>query len=245
MARQSTPDPVPVLLTRPKAQSQVFARALAARFGDRVQPVITPLMAPVFLTPDLPEGPHAAVIFTSATGVVAAVRLGADLPKRAYCVGRQTAARARKAGFQALSAEGDADALVAAVQADRPSGQVLHLRGEDTRGDVAERLNSAGIETHSVVIYRQEPQAMTPEALDLLASATAVIVPLFSPRTAAVFRGAMPKGSRARLRIAAISAAVAKAAEGLALEAIEVASHPDAEAMLDAVERLLDKRPAP
>lgn len=245
MARQSTPNPVPVLLTRPEAQSQAFAAALAARFGDGVQPVISPLMAPVFLTPALPDGPHAAVIFTSATGVAAAMRLEATLPKRAYCVGNQTAERAREAGFQALSADGDADALVAAVLADRPSGRVLHLRGEDTRGEVAERLNSAGIETDFAVVYRQDPQDMTPEALRLLSSGTTLVVPLFSPRTAALFRSALPKGSQARLRIAAISPAVAKAVEELIFEVLEVARRPDAEAMLDAVARALDSRSAP
>jgi uroporphyrinogen-III synthase len=205
--------------------------------------VISPLMAPVLLAPSLPEGPFAAVIFTSATGVAAAK--GLDLPRRAWCVGGQTAAQARAAGFDAVSADGDAGALVAAVLANPPPGRLLHLRGEETRGDVAERLTAAGLETVSVVVYRQEPQALTEEAQELLVRPGTVILPLFSPRTAALFRAAAPSGLTARLMLVAMSAAVADAAKGIPQEALELARQPDAEGMLEAVGRLLDLRPVP
>ncbi len=248
MARQSTPGPatlgppIPVLLTRPQAQSQTFAAALQARFGDRLRPVLAPLMAPVFLAPALPTGPFAAVIFTSATGVEAGRSL--DLPKRAWCVGAQTAARARAAGFQALSADGDAAALVAAILADPPTGRLLHLRGEEVRGDVADMLNSAGLETFSAVVYRQDPQPLTSEARAVLAENGPVIVPLFSPRTGALFRQALPDDLRADLHFVAMSEAVADAVAGLA-GTVVIARRPDADAMLDAVAVLLEMRPAP
>lgn len=243
MARQSTRTAIPVLLTRPEAASRAFAAALEARFGGKVRPVIAPLMAPVFLMPAMPEGPFAAVIFTSATGVAAVESW--DLPKRAYCVGAQTAARARAAGFDAVSADGDAEALVAAVLANPPTGRLLHLRGEEARGDVAERLTAAGVETVAMTVYRQEPQALTDQALEVLGSGAAVIVPLFSPRTAALFRAAVPERLQARLRLVAMSAAVADALQGMAHEALEVARRPDADAMLEAVGRLLDLRSVP
>lgn len=243
MAKQSTPTVIPVLLTRPEEASRAFASALDARFGGRVRPVISPLMAPVFLSPDLPEGPFAAVIFTSATGVAAA--MGLELPKRAYCVGAQTTAQARLAGFDALSADGNAEALVAAVLAKPPHGQLLHLRGEEARGEVAERLTGAGVKTASVVVYRQEPQFLTDQALGLLGTEGTVIVPLFSPRTAALFQAAVPQALRASLRLAAMSAAVADAAHALPHEALEIARRPDADAMLEAVGRLLDLRSVP
>lgn len=243
MARQSTGNGVPVLLTRPEDASRSFAAALAARFDGQVRPVIAPLMAPVFLTPALPEGPFQAVIFTSATGV-AAVR-GVPLPRRAYCVGAKTAAAAQAAGFDAIAAGGDADALVAAILADPPAGRLLHLRGADVRGDVAERLNSAGSETESVVVYRQEPQALTAEALNLLAADTVVVVPLFSPRSAVLFAKALPQGARARLWLVAMSPAVAEAAMTIPHGKLAIARQPDAEAMLETVEGLLEIRSAP
>jgi uroporphyrinogen-III synthase len=243
MARQSTGTATPVLLTRPEAQSRSFATAMEARLGALVRPVIAPLMAPVFLPPDLPEGPFAAVIFTSATAITAVA--GLDLPKRAWCVGAQTAARASAAGFQAVSAEGDAAALVAAVLADPPDGRLLHMRGEEVRGDVAERLNSAGIETVSAIVYRQEPLALTPEAAKLLGANGGVIVPLFSPRSAVLLRQALPAGVRATLWLVAMSDAVAEAAEGLPQEALVIARRPDADAMLEAVERFAEMRRVP
>jgi uroporphyrinogen-III synthase len=245
MGRQSITPPaaVPVLLTRPAAQSRSFAAALAARLDGAVRPVIAPLMAPVVLAPDLPEGPFQAVIFTSAAGVTAAA--GLDLPRRAYCVGSATAAQAQAAGFDAVSADGDAHSLVALVLADRPVGRLLHLRGEDTRGEVVEQLRSAGIETVSRVVYRQDAQPLTAEARALLAEEVAVIVPLFSPRTAILLRAALPAEIAARLWIVAMSAAVAEAAEALPQAGLVIARQPDAGAMLDAVQEVAEKRRVP
>lgn len=244
MAKQSSAEAVPVLVTRPRAEAEAFAALLAEKFGTLVRPVVAPLMAVEYLAPSLPQGPFAGVIFTSAAGVAAAVRLGADLPPLAWCVGAKTAARAQSAGFHARSAEGDADALIAAILADPPRGKLLHLRGQDTRGAVAEWLNSAGIETVSAVIYRQAPQPLTPEARALLQGDGLVIVPLFSPRSAALFAAAAPD-ARAGLHLVAMSDAVAKAARDLPRRTLTRAARPDAGAMLDAVEAALIGIPAP
>lgn len=245
MAIQSTAEPVPVLLTRPEAQSRVFAALLAARFGAAVRPVLTPLMAPVFLTPEMPAREFSAVIFTSATAVEAVAHLAGSLPRLAYCVGRQTAARAAAAGFRAFSADGNADRLVALILAEPPGGRLLHLRGELARGAVAERLNTAGIETVSVVVYRQDPLPLSAEAQLVLAMPAIVIAPLFSPRSAELLRQALPRGFAASLRLAAMSVAVAEAAEGIAWDRVELARRMDAEAMVEAVGRLLVPAPAP
>jgi uroporphyrinogen-III synthase len=235
MVRQSAPStPVPVLVTRPLAEGSAFAAALTNRFGTRVCPVLSPLMALTVLTPALPPGPFAGVIFTSAAGVEASLWLQPRLPQQAWCVGRKTAERATAAGFHARSADGDADALVAAIMADTPNGRLLHLHGADTRGDVAERLVSAGIETVSLTIYRQDPELLTPEAAALLASAGPVILPLFSPRSASLFRRAMPLNSQASLHIVAMSAAVAEAARAIPYRALILAPGLTADAMLDA-----------
>jgi len=236
---------VPALLTRPRAASEAFAAALTARFGDRAIPVIAPLMAPACLTPDLPQGRFDAVIFTSATGVAAAGRLAAHLPRRAFCVGAQTAARARALGFDACSADGDADALVSLVLAQPDLRRLLHLRGEETRGDIARRLTSAGTETHSAVLYRQVPQPLTDRARRLLDGDGPVILPLFSAQSARRAALALTPAPRARLHVAVLSPAVAAATGGLAPIALTVAERPDAQAMLDAIGALLGRLAAP
>lgn len=231
--------PVPVLVTRPIAEARAFAGALTRRLGPRVQPVIAPLMAMERLAHSLPPGPFAGVIFTSVAGVEAALPSRANLPRLAWCVGQKTAERAAAAGFLARSADGDASALVAAIAADPPAGRLLHLRGEDAAGEVAERLISAGIETESLVIYRQQPQPLTPEAATLLAAEGPVILPLFSPRSAQLFRAALPDGAKATLWLVAMSAAVAKAARPIPHRALVTARQPTAAAMLVACEEAL------
>lgn len=246
MARQSAPSvPVPVLVTRPLAEACAFATALTDRFGTRVRPVLAPLMAVRVLTPALPPGPFAGVIFTSSAGVEAAPRLQPHLPQHAWCVGRKTAERATAAGFRARSADGDADALVAAIMADPPNGRLLHLSGQDTRGEVAERLVSAGIETVSLIIYRQDPQPLSPEGAGVLSAEGPVILPLFSPRSAALFHAAMPPDIRASLYLVAMSAAVAGEARPIPHCALIIAPELTAEAMLEACGKALDRASPP
>ena len=232
-------DAIPVLITRPFAEGQVFSDSLSARFGDRVHPLISPLMAVKYLTPDLPAGPFSAVIFTSAAGVAGALCLRADLPQRAFCVGAKTAERARAAGFNAVSADGDAMGLVAMVRAAMHGGRLLYLHGKDTRGEVAERLNSAGLETESRTVYQQVAQPLSTPALALLRAKGPVLVPLFSPRTAALFQMALPAEARATLHLVVISPAVAEVAARLPHAGLVLARHPDAGAMLDAVAQVL------
>ena len=254
MARQSDPSPasharpvpaIPVLLTRPRAQAEAFALRLTARFGDRISPVVAPLMAPEFLSPSLPEGSFDAVVFTSAQAVEGAVRLRAPLPEMAWCVGRATAAAATAAGYRALSADGDAQALVTAILADPPDGRILYIRGVDTSADIASILNSNDIPTLSLQVYLQRPLPLADESRRLLQQDGPVILPLFSPRSARLFLDAMPPRHRAALRIAAISAAVADSARDIPHSHLCIAARPDAEAMLDAVETLLAAAPLP
>jgi uroporphyrinogen-III synthase len=237
MPRQSRA--IPCLLTRPASQGDSFAAAVAVRFGDRLRLVVSPLMAPRFLTPSLP-GQIAGVIFTSATGVEAFVRLipRSERPSVAWCVGTQTARQARAAGFSTQVAEGDALALVHLIRARNPAGPLLHARGREARGEVADQLNSAGIETHQAIIYAQEPQPLTTEAQALLHRDGPVLLPLFSPRTAMLLREAAA-GPSASLHAVVMSAAVADALQGLPLASLTLAVRPEAAAMLAAMEQAL------
>lgn len=249
MARQSeskTPGPgVPVLLTRPRTEAEAFANALVARFGARLRPIVTPLIAPRYLAPHLPAAGHAAVVFTSAHAVEGARRLGLDLPRRAWCVGRRTAEAATTAGFLAQSADGTVDDLVKAILKAPPDGRILYLRGVDTRGNLLEKLKLSGVDTDVAIVYTQEPQVLTLPALDLLRTDAPVVVPLFSPRTAILFRANLPEDLQARLHIAAMSAAVAGALADLPHSALVIARQPDAPGMVDAVGTLLADLPAP
>lgn len=236
MARQST-----ILLTRPLLQSQRFAEQLRARWPE-AGVLISPLMAPDYLSPQVPTQDFTALILTSETGAEAARRISAaghSLPCQAYCVGERTAAAAQAAGFQPRLVGGDADALVALILEDHPRGPLLFLRGQDSAGGIENRLISAGTETVSAIVYAQVPQPLTTQAQELLQRDAPVILPVFSPRSARLLiaqcAGTPPQ---ATLWVAALSPAVAQAVSGLAPRLVQIAARPDAEAMLNAIAAL-------
>ena len=238
MARQSRAPTL--LLTRPAPQSQRFAQQIAVVLGD-APIVISPLMQTVFHAPALPDRRFQAVIFTSETGVEAALRLGLPLPPLAYCVGPRTAQAAVTAGFDARSAKGDVQALAALIHGAGQSGPLLHLRGADSAGDLAQTLTNGGIETVSIILYTQEPLAPSDEALALIAQDTAVLAPVFSPRSARLLVNALPQTYRCSFWVAAISPAAAEAAQPLHPRQLEIAAHPDGENMLHAVAALYSR----
>lgn len=233
MAAQSLP-PI-VLLTRPEAQSARFAEALHARMPG-LGIVCSPLLSPRFMPVTLPAERFAALILTSQTGAQAAGRLRAALPDRAYCVGASTAQTAQEAGFAALSAEGDAEALLALILA-QPMAPLLHLRGREARGDLARRLSAQGLPTQELVVYAQEECPLTAEARTLLQGDRPVLAPVFSPRSAQILRAACAEaGARAPLTLIAMSPAVAEAAGTLAAR-VEVSPLPTGDSMLECVVR--------
>ena len=224
-----------VLLTRPAAQSAHFAGMLLARIPD-VTIVTSPLLAPSFLSPQVPPRDWAALIFTSQTAVEAARRIAADgtqLPTRALCVGQQTAMAAKAAGFDALSADGEVKALLALIAAQSPRGPLLHLHGRETLGNIGQRAQDAGFTTVSLVAYAQDLQPLSPVALQLLRRPGQVLAPVFSPRSAtALAQECVRIHARAALAVIAISPAAATA---FAAGDITVADHPDAPSMVAAI----------
>lgn len=234
--------PLPVLLTRPLAQSARFADWLQRRFGADVSVIISPIMRLEFLEPVLPEGDFRILILTSETGVEAAIRLrnaGKPIPQAALCVGDHTAAIARAAGFAADSAHGDAEALIAMVLAGDVQGPFLHLRGHEARGDIAPRLSAKGHQAAAVIVYEQIEEPLSGDAVALLGGSGPVIVPVFSPRSATLLAEQGPFA--APLWVVAISRAAAKAAAGLGAQRIVTADRPDGVAMLDAIATVISE----
>jgi len=231
-----------LLLTRPESQSRRFAAAFCARFGTDWPVVISPLSAPVFETFPDTAGWHGSLAFTSETGVAAYVRATGRRDMPAWCVGTRTADAARAAGLQATAGPGDGTGLARAMVAGGCTGPVWHIRGEDLAFDLATALNSAGIETHEVLSYRQVDCAPTAEALALMAGTAPVLLPLFSVRSADRAVSAFGR-VRAPVDIAAISDAVAEAALMPARRTV-IAAAPGATPMLDALALLIAADPA-
>ncbi|MHA7874873.1 uroporphyrinogen-III synthase [Roseivivax sp.] len=226
------PDPI-LLLTRPDRASRGFLEALAS---DGLRPgavVISPLIeiVPEGALPDMAG--IAGLIFTSAHGVEAYQRAGGPHRPNCFAVGSATAEAARAIGLHPATAEGDAEALIALIQATSPEGPLLHLRGRHARGDIAARLTEGGIETREAVLYDQRRAGLSPEAQAALGGTAPVVAPLFSPRTADLLAASGPFA--APLYVAAMSGAVAERLKGLPRAELVTAAQPNGTAMRKAL----------
>jgi uroporphyrinogen-III synthase len=228
--------PPTILITRPEPAAHRFADQLRAGLGCAVPVVFSPLMRiePCGALPGL-EGVE-ALIFTSRNGVEAFARQSPRRDIPCYTVGEATAQMARDAGLSATSCGGDAGQLVARLLKG-VQGPCLHIRGEHGVGNIAARLRAGGIKTDEVVLYRQVAQPLNAAALELMQGQAPVIIPLFSPRTARLmFEGF---SGNAPLFVVAISAAVAQAVAGAAVNSVIVAQSPDANSMVTATKAAL------
>ena len=226
-----------LLMTRPRAASERFVAQLPPKVLERVKVIYSPLLDIRPIEGKIGMSGHGGLIFTSANGVQAAARLTGDRSLPAYCVGEVTTATAARAGWQAEMAGETAEALFANLLRRRPPGPLLHLRGEHSRGNLAERLTQSGLTVRDQAIYRQLLLPFSDEAREAMQGVLPVIAPVFSPRTARQFAdlwsGSVP------LMLAAISDAAAEPLESLNFQRLEVAKQPNAERMGKAVRKLV------
>ncbi|MGI3187391.1 uroporphyrinogen-III synthase [Nioella aestuarii] len=225
-----------ILLTRPAAQAERFAKQCRAEFGDRVEILVTPMQEIVLL--DLPAvPPGAGLIFTSENGVRAYQAGGGKAGLTAYCVGDRTARVAAEAGLNAQSAGGAAGELVALIRGAAPDGPLIHLHGTHVRGGIAKQLCAAGFDVTGHVVYDQRSLPLDNSALKALSGTQRVIVPLFSPRSATLFAADLPAASSPDL--ICISDATRAALPAALRQAAILADEPTGAAMLKALARQL------
>lgn len=225
-----------LLLTRPEPGSQRVIDQLDPKLRGQVDVVVSPLMRIDPTQERLALEPWRGVIFSSAHGVAAVSGATDRRVTPAYCVGAATTRAARRAGWDAQQMGGTADELVASLLSMRPVGPLVHLRGQHTRGDIAERLTAGGIPCQDRVVYFQYAEALSDEACDLVQGARPVILPLFSPRTATLF---FRQSVAAPLMVAALSAAVAAEVPAQFQASTTIAATPDARSMTVLLEKLM------
>lgn len=220
-----------VLVTRPRADAQRFVEALKQVAGP-FEAVISPAFAYEQCKVEVPQFDSA--VFTSKTGVTfAPVGNG----RRAYCVGDATAKAAQGAGYEAVSAEGSAEDLIALILEQKPSGVLSHLRGETSRGDVSTRLTAAGFFCTDDVLYRKVWLPPMACVLDLDFAAGSVVIPLFSAETVSIL--AQWPLSFAGCKVVAISDVVAHAALELDPANITVSDAPNMGSMAKKTARMI------
>jgi len=224
-----------ILLTRPAPQSGEFAERLRDLPAEiLISPILT--IQPVTPTPHVPPG--RALILTSRNAVTAAAGLVSG--RAGYVVGAATARAAAAAGLTIRATAATAKALGDLMIAEGVGERLAHLRGEHTAGDLAGRLNSAGIETESIIFYRQPDAEPSARALAVLGSGVDVVMPLFSARSAALLGNRLNDADiAARLHLVSISAAVDCAWTGPAPSSRSTAASPDADAVADKIRALV------
>lgn len=220
-----------VLVLRPEPGASRTAAAARA-MG------LAPLVVPLFAVAPLEWSARSAhnfdaVMFTSANALAhggPGILRYTALPT--YAVGTATAEAAKRAGFVDVREGGsDAAALVERLAADG-RGRVLHLGGLDRRDAEAADVT---IERVAVYASRALPK---PEAL-AMALARSPVALAHSPRAAARLAQLAAPEQRARVILAAISAAAASAARA-GWQSIAVADRPDDAALLELAARLCD-----
>jgi uroporphyrinogen-III synthase len=231
-----------LLITRPRAQAEAFAAAVAAALPGRFAPVIAPLLRVAPLAVEIDLNGAQALAFTSANGVEVFAAASGERGLPAFCVGEMTARAARAAGFAARSAKGDVADLAAllAREARPDGGAVVHVRGRHAAGDLAGRLATAGLEARALELYDQSPLAPPPEAAALLAAGAVEVVTTFSPRSAALFaRAAQGAGwPLGGVTLVALSAAADAAHDAPEPRRRVVAQEPSRAGMIAALETL-------
>lgn len=193
---------------------------------DAVAVMVSPVMEIAYggALPDLAG--NEVLIFTSRHGVEGFCRLSARRDFACYAVGDATAEAAEARGMHAISAGGDAEALLARIAADGACGPFLHLRGAHVAADVAGALAAAGHVARDAVVYDQVTAPLSAEARALLQGTAPVILPLMSPRSARIFL-AQAGAIFAPLLVAAISRKVADVVPGDVVARLDIAETPD------------------
>lgn len=223
-----------LLLTRPRDSAERFAARLSKSALQDVSICISPLLEidKCGEAPDVSR--YDGAIFTSARALDFAPTLSNGI---AFCVGAQTAKAVKAAGWQVEMVAQTADELVARMQGAKVTGRFVHLAGEHRRGQIAQRLTQAGMQVDVFTLYTQHLRPLSQDAQRILAGEVPVIVPLFSPRTAAQFVDQAQ--DLRRVAVAAISPSVAEVFQGKLPKALHIAKAPTGEEMVRTVEMLL------
>ena len=213
--------PPKLIITRPASTADRFAKDVQSALGRDVDCVFSPAYKIVFLPFEIAKAPE-AYVFTSANGVAAAARAG--LSGTAWCVGDRTTQIAQEAGFDATSAQGDVEDLYRVILETRPKGALLHIAGQHTRGELAQRLVQQGIQISVITAYDQP--ILAPSEQFTLASngSDPLVIPLFSARAAFILSVSETK---APVHVVAMSQAIGSAAIDLSADTVVVTKMPN------------------
>ncbi|MEM9060539.1 MAG: uroporphyrinogen-III synthase [Pseudomonadota bacterium] len=225
---------MPVLLTRPVADSQRIADLLAT---EGIETLIWPLTRVETIAGQIDIADRSeAIVFSSANGVRAFAEQSPrrDLP--ALCVGARTAGEARSHGFETVAhADGASGDLVDLVRRS-VRHHVTYARGQDVSADLTASLAPHGITCDETVVYRMAQTEGPPDAVsDALTARRIPAITAWSARNAGLLADSLtarPDWSLDTVTLVAISDQAAAPLAGAGFRRIAVASRPNATQMI-------------
>jgi uroporphyrinogen-III synthase len=241
-----------VLVTRPHPDDEATAASLRAR-GHQV--LLAPMLRfePVAFHDDA-DARYGAVVVTSANalrGIESHLKGHRLLELPLFAVGEHTADAARRAGFSCvISANGDVGSLrgcvLASVQAKRlkKASTLLYLAGADLAHDLAGELGEHGFRVVTHLTYRMAAVPnLPPEVSNAFAANGIEAVLHYSRRSARAFldaaRAAGVEISALAVTQCCISDSVAAVLREAGATQVVVATTPDENALLGALDRAL------
>jgi uroporphyrinogen-III synthase len=236
------------LVTRPRAEAESLAEALAAR---GIAAIIEPLLEIHYRGEPAPDLTGVqAILCTSANGVRALARLTDERAVPLLAIGDASAARARNEGFAEVESAGGslADLVTLARGRLRPAeGRLLHVAGSTLAGDLTGALRAEGFAVDRAVLYEARPAAgLGAASVRALNAGTVDFALFFSPRTALIFARLAERAGVTGLigAVTAISISVAAdaALEPLRFRARHIAERPDQPSLLLVLDRVLAER---
>ena len=230
---------IPLIITRPRAQAEEFAKEVERVCPGKYSAMISPLLEIRAEPASVDISGAQALLFSSRNAVRGFAARSSDRSIPAICVGDATAREATSLGFGATSAGGDVSALatVAAQSYLEDFGHMVYFRGAETAGDLAGALMGEGIPCEERIIYDQFPLFLTTEARNALRrDACAAVV--FSPRIASLLADEMDGLNPRTVTVVAISDNTASPLKSMANAKVLTANMPNSRAILEILKNI-------
>jgi len=225
-----------LIITRPVDAANLFSSFFEKEL-KKEQIIISPVLEiKFFKRPKTLKQIH-CLIFTSSNGVKAAGQ-ATNSHIKALCVGDRTTKLASSLGYSAEKFGDNVEQLLNTLsKGEKIDGDILHIHGKYTKGDLVNQLREAGFLCNEWIGYDQIAQNLSLPALSAFEKGDKVILPIFSERTALLLKKQIPTFERCH--IIAISSAVANVFLDVRTGSISEAQTPDLAGMKSLTKKVL------
>lgn len=233
---------IPVIITRAEPGAHETAKRLEKMgFPAVVSPVLIMQTRQQVTLPTAET--LAGLVFTSANGVRAYSARREDRTLPTWCVGPATATAARDAGFEIVhESAGNAVDLADFIARNSSPGPrpLLHVANGAAKGGLKRALTGHGFETAFAPLYDMLPAERFSDPADAALSAQKPsVVLIHSAKGAQRFAELCPSGEREHVAVAAISDFAAWPLKDLDFNQMQIASTPNEDGLLEALEAVL------